>query len=181
MEGVVVIETDFFRDERGFFIENYHKRRFMTNGLNYEFVQDNHSRSAYKVLRGFHYQDMSAPMGKLVRCTLGKILDVVVDLRLESPTLGQWIGVELSAENMKQLMVPVGFGHAFITLSDFAEVQYKCTGYYTSSSEGTIAWHDPDIAVDWPVKDPILSNRDKNGMSLKEYLKKSAFTYDVLR
>jgi dTDP-4-dehydrorhamnose 3,5-epimerase len=177
LEGVVIIETDFFRDERGFFIENYHKQRFADHGLHYDFVQDNHSRSGYGVLRGFHYQDLTAPMGKLVRCTVGRILDVALDLRVGSPTFGQYVAVELTAENMRQVMVPVGFGHLFLTLSDVAEVHYKCTGYYTPPSEGTVAWNDPDVAVDWPIKEPLLSKRDRGGMSLKEYLKKPAFTY----
>jgi len=177
LEGVVIIDTDFFRDERGFFIEYYHKQRFAEHGLGYEFVQDNHSRSAYRVLRGLHYQDMTAPMGKLVRCTAGRVLDVAVDLRLGSPTLGQWVGVELSAENMRQIMVPVGFAHGFLTLSDFAEVQYKCTGFYTPSSEGGIAWDDPDIGIDWPIRAPILSRRDQNNPGLREYLKNPAFRY----
>lgn len=177
LDGVVVIDTDFFRDERGFFIEAYHKQRYAEHGLDYEFVQDNHSRSAKGVLRGFHYQDMTAPMGKLVRCTVGAVLDVAVDLRVGSPTFGQWVGVELSADNMRQVMVPDGFGHAFVTLSDFAEVHYKCTGYYTPPSEGTVAWNDPDVGVDWPIKEPILSGRDQNGMSLKQYLEHPAFRY----
>ena len=177
LESVVLVEMDFFRDERGFFIENYHKQRFAEHGLSYDFVQDNHSRSAAKVLRGFHYQDMSAPMGKLVRCTVGRILDVAVDLRVGSPTFGQWVAEELSAENMRQLMVPAGFGHAFLTLSEFAEVHYKCSGYYTPSSEGTLSWNDPEVSVEWPIQDPILSNRDLSGMSLQQYLERPAFSY----
>jgi dTDP-4-dehydrorhamnose 3,5-epimerase len=175
LSGVVLIETDYFRDERGFFIENYHKQRFMEHGILDDFVQDNHSRSLYGVLRGIHYQDMTAPMGKLVRCTEGTIFDVAIDLRVESPTLGQWVGVELSAENMHQLMVPVGFGHAFVALSEHVQVHYKCTGYYAPSAEGTIRWNDPDLAIDWPIRDPILSARDSNGMSFKEYLEQPAF------
>jgi dTDP-4-dehydrorhamnose 3,5-epimerase len=178
IEGLVILESNVFQDERGFFTENYHKQHFLDHGLSCEFVQENHSRSAYKVLRGFHYQDMSAPMGKLVRCTVGTIWDVAVDLRINSPTFGQCLGVELSADNMKQFMVPVGFGHAFVTLTYFAEVQYKCTGYYNSSSEGNIAWNDPALGVDWPFDDPILSDRDNNGNSLDDYLANPAFTYD---
>ena len=177
LAGIVVIETEFFRDDRGFFIENYHKQRFREHGLDYEFVQDNHSRSARKVLRGMHYQDMTAPMGKLVRCAGGRIFDVAVDLRVGSLTFGQWFGIELSPENMKQLMVPPGFGHGFVTLSDFAEVHYKCTGSYVPASEGTLAWNDPDVGIDWPIRDPILSKRDSNAMSLKDYLRRPAFTY----
>lgn len=175
LDGAVVIETDFFRDERGFFIENFHRRRFAEHGLPHEFVQDNHSRSGHGVLRGFHYQDMTAPMGKLVRCTAGAILDVAVDLRLGSPTFGQWEAVELTAENMRQFYVPVGFGHAFLTLSDAAEVQYKCTGYYEPASEGTLAWDDPDLAIPWPIAAPLLSARDQQGISLAAYREQPAF------
>lgn len=180
LDGVVIVDTDFVRDERGFFIETYHKRRFAEHGLDYGFVQDNHSRSGRGVLRGIHYQDLTAPMAKLVRCTLGCVFDVAVDLRVGSPTFGRWIGVELSAQNMTQLMVPVGFGHAFLTLSDVAEVQYKCTGYYTPSAEACLAWNDPDIGIEWPTSTPpILSARDREGVSLKQYLQNPAFTYPV--
>ena len=176
LSGVVIIDTDFFRDDRGFFIENYHKQRFAEHGIDYDFVQDNHSRSARNVLRGFHYQDMTAPMGKLVRCTVGAILDVAVDLRMASPTFGKHVAVELSESNMRQLMVPDGFGHAFFTLSDAAEVHYKCTGFYTPASEGTVAWNDPEIGVAWPVPNPALSGRDQKGMSLSEYRESPAFS-----
>lgn len=177
LEGVVIVEPDCYRDERGFFLESYHKRRYAEHGLDYEFVQDNHSRSARGVLRGIHYQDMTVPMGKLVRCSLGAVLDVAVDLRAGSPTFAQWVAVELSAENARQIMVPAGFGHAFLTLSDWAEVQYKCTAYYTPSAEGGIAWDDPDIGIDWPIRAPILSKRDRSNRSLKDYLTNPAFRY----
>lgn len=177
LEGVVLIDTDFFRDERGFFIEAWHAERYREHGLPDSFVQDNHSRSARKVLRGLHYQDMTAPMGKLVRCTVGAILDVAVDLRVASPTFGQWVSAELSSDNMRQIWVPDGFGHGFATLSEFAEVQYKCTGLYTPPSEGSIAWNDPDVGIEWPFDDPVLSARDQAGASLKQYLEKPAFHY----
>ena len=177
LEGVVLIDTDFFRDERGFFIEAWHAERYREHGLPDSFVQDNHSRSARKVLRGLHYQDMTAPMGKLVRCTAGAILDVAVDLRAGSPTLGQWVSAELTADSMRQIWVPDGFAHGFATLSEFAEVQYKCTGLYTPSSEGSIAWNDPDVGVQWPFDDPVLSARDQAGASLKQYLEDPAFHY----
>jgi dTDP-4-dehydrorhamnose 3,5-epimerase len=114
-------------------------------------------------------------MGKLVRCTLGRIYDVAVDLRLSSPTFGKYFAIELSAENKKQLYIPPGFGHGFEALDEFVEVQYKQTGYYTPASEGTIAWNDPDLAIDWPIKNPILSKRDQNGLTLKQYLQNPAF------
>ena len=177
LEGVVIIDTDFFRDERGFFIEVYHKERFIQHGLDYEFVQDNHSRSGAKVLRGIHFQDMTAPMGKLVRCTVGAIIDVAVDLRVGSATFGQWVGIELSADNMRQLMVPPGFGHAFATLSDVAEVHYKCTGLYAPASEGSVRWDDPELAIEWPYRDPVLSGKDAAAPSLSEYRDRPAFRY----
>ena len=177
LDGVVIIDTDFFRDERGFFIEVYHRQRYAEHGLDYEFVQDNHSRSAQHVLRGLHYQDTTAPMGKLVRCTVGAILDVAVDLRVSSPTFGKYAAVELNESNMRQLMVPAGFGHAFVTLSESAEVHYKCTGLYTPSAEGGIAWDDPDIGIQWPTSSPLLSGRDQKNMSLRRYLERPAFRW----
>ena len=177
LEDVLVIEIAYFRDERGFFIENYHQKDFAKIGLNETFVQDNHSRSSAMVLRGLHYQNMTAPMGKLVRCTVGSIFDVAVDLRVGSPTFGKWFGIELDAESMRQLWVPHGFAHGFVTLSNVAEVQYKCSGFYTTSSEGTLAWNDPDVAIVWPIADPVLSRRDQNGLSLKQYLQEPAFRF----
>lgn len=177
LDGVLMIDTDFFRDERGFFIEAYHKERYFEAGITCEFVQDNHSRSAHKVLRGFHYQDMTAPMGKLVRCTVGAVLDVAVDLRAGSPTFGEWVSVELSADNMRQIMVPPGYGHAFATLSEFAEVHYKCSGLYAPASEGGVRWDDPEIGVEWPFRDPVLSARDQASGSLRDYSRAPAFHY----
>jgi dTDP-4-dehydrorhamnose 3,5-epimerase len=177
LAGVLVVEIKYSRDERGFFIESYHRRQFAAIGIADEFVQDNHSRSAAGVLRGVHYQDMRAPMGKLVRCTRGAIFDVAVDLRAGSPTFGQWFGLELSEDNMKQLWLPVGFGHAFYTLTAVADVQYKCTNFYASQAEGAIAWNDPDLAIDWPAQNPILSQRDINAPSLKQYQARPAFLY----
>ena len=177
LEGVLLIDTRFFRDERGFFIENYHQQRFAEHGITADFVQDNHSGSNRGVLRGLHYQDMTAPMGKLVRCTAGEIQDVAVDLRVGSPTFGQWVSAELSQQNMRQIWVPPGFGHGFVTLSEYAEVQYKCSGFYTPSSEGTIAWNDPDLKIDWRIPEPQVSQRDRQGMSLAAYLKQPAFHY----
>jgi dTDP-4-dehydrorhamnose 3,5-epimerase len=175
LEGVLVIHTDAFRDERGFFLESYHRQRFADHGITADFVQDNHSRSKYGVLRGLHYQDQTAPMGKLVRCIEGRIFDVAVDLRTGSPTFGHWYGTELTADTMAQLWIPSGYAHGFATLSDFAQVLYKCAGYYAPSAEGTITWNDPDIGIDWPLQDPILSQRDQNGMSLREYARNPAF------
>jgi dTDP-4-dehydrorhamnose 3,5-epimerase len=129
------------------------------------------------VVRGLHFQDMTAPMAKLIRCTRGMIFDVAVDLRLGSPTFGRWYGVELSEDNMKQLFVPVGFGHGFAVLSDWADVQYKCTNFYAPASEGCVQWNEPEIGVAWPVQNQIVSQRDHNGVSLRQYLEKPAFRY----
>ena len=177
LQGVLIIEPEVFRDARGFFMESYNRRVYQAHVNPYEYIQDKHSRSAHGVLRGLHYQDMRAPQTKLVRCTVGRVWDVAVDLRVGSPTFGQWVGVELSAENARQLLVPVGFGHGFAVLSEVAEVQYKCDGYYEPAAEGVIRWNDPDLGITWPLAQPILSPRDQNGMSLKEYLKAPKFFF----
>ena len=175
LEGLLVVDIDFFRDERGFFMESWHKQHFAEVDLPHEFVQDSHSQSGYRVLRGLHYQDMRAPMAKLVRCTTGRVFDVAVDLRVRSATFGKWFGIELTAENKTQLFIPLGFAHGFLTLSDACEIQYKQTGYYRPASEGGIAWNDPDIGIHWPLPDPVLSRRDQNQLSLKQYLQNPAF------
>src|ERR1051325_11667851 len=162
LEGLFVIDIDFFQDERGFFMESWHKRDFAEAGLAFDFVQDSHSRSSYGVLRGLHYQDMRAPMVKLVRCTVGRVVDVSVDVRVDSPTFGKWFGVELSAENKKQFLVPIGFAHGFLTLSDVCEIQYKQSNYYQPETEGGIRWNDPQVGIQWPLHDPVLSKRDQN-------------------
>lgn len=177
LEGVLLVKPRIFRDARGFFLESYHKRAYAAAGLEVEFVQDNHSRSQANVLRGLHYQDLSAPLGKLVRCTRGVIFDVAVDLRVGSPTFACWLGVELSEENGHQLWIPPGFGHGFVALSDWADVQYKCTGYYAPAAEGAVSWNDPDIGVRWPVTTPLISDRDARALSLREYLLRPAFHY----
>jgi len=175
IEGLLIVNIDYFRDERGFFIESWNKRDFASAGMDFDFVQDSHSRSEYRVLRGLHYQDMRAPMAKLVRCTVGKILDVAVDLRVHSRTFGQWFSIELSAENKTQLLVPVGFAHGFATLSEVCEVQYKQSGFYQPETEGGIIWNDPDVGIQWPFDNPILSKRDQNQALLSQYRKKPAF------
>ena len=175
LQGLLIVNTDFFKDERGFFIESWHKQDFAAAGIECEFVQDSHSRSSFGVLRGLHYQDMRAPMAKLVRCTVGKILDVAVDLRVNSPTFGKWFSIELNPENKTQLFIPVGFAHGFATLSDVCEVQYKQTNVYKPEAEGGIAWNDPDLAITWPLKEPILSKRDQNQKTLRQYRENPAF------
>jgi dTDP-4-dehydrorhamnose 3,5-epimerase len=172
---VKILKVARFGDERGFFAETFHQSVFEDLGLPTQFVQDNHSRSCKDVLRGFHYQDMRAPQAKLVRCTLGKVLDVVVDLRVDSPTFGQTVSQVLDADNMLQLYAPIGFGHAFLTLTEVAEVQYKCTEFYDPKAEGNILWNDPDIQFEWPIASPILSQRDEKAPTLSEYLQNPAF------
>lgn len=162
-------------DSRGFFMESWNKKVFADAAIDADFVQDNHSRSTGNVIRGLHYQDLRAPTAKLVRCTVGKILDVVVDIRAESPTFGRHYAIELNAENKTQLFVPVGFAHGFASLSEVCEVQYKQTGYYVPEAEGGIAWNDPDLAISWPHHDPVMSARDKAQQSLREYRKNPAF------
>lgn len=175
LEGVRLIEVGCFDDGRGFFMESWNQRDFAAAGLDLTFVQEAHSRSCGTVVRGLHYQDMIAPLGKLVRCTVGRVWDVAVDLRASSPSLGRWFGVELSAENKRQMYIPPGFAHGFATLSEVAEVQYKQTGFYTPAAEGAILWNDPELAIAWPCKDPVLSKRDQGAMSFRDYLKNPAF------
>ncbi len=148
---VLILQPRVFGDDRGFFFESYNRQDFLSaTGVDVEFVQDNHSRSARGVLRGIHYQVVH-PQGKLVRVTAGRVWDVAVDLRRHSPRFGQWAGVELSAENKRQLWVPPGFGHAFLTLSDHAEFLYKTTDYWAPAHERSVAWNDPDLAIAWPL------------------------------
>ncbi len=168
LEGLVIIDIDYFHDERGFFLEPWNKRDFEKAGISADFVQEGHSGSGRGVIRGLHYQDMSAPMGKLVRCVVGKIFDVAVDLRSGSLTYGKWYGIELTADNKRQWYVPAGFANGFAVISNYAEKLYKQTGYYIQSSEHTLSWNDPDVNVKWPFKNPVLSTRDQNGKLLKE-------------
>jgi dTDP-4-dehydrorhamnose 3,5-epimerase len=175
LEGLIVVDIDYFKDSRGFFMESWNKRDFADAGIVTDFVQDSHSASSYGVLRGMHYQDMKAPMAKLVRCTMGRILDVAVDLRMSSPTFGKWFSIELNADNKTLLYVPVGFAHGFSAISDYCEVQYKQTAFYDAASEGGIAWNDPEVGIPWPNSNPILSVKDQNQQSLAEYRKKPAF------
>lgn len=177
LEGVVILEIDYPRDERGFFIESYHQRTLRDLGIDLNFVQDNHSRSRAGVLRGLHYQDLTAPMVKLVRCTRGALFDVAVDLRAGSPTFGRWVGVELTEANQRQLLVPVGFAHGFAALADITEIQYKCSNYYAPTAEGAVRWNDPDLDIRWPVTEPILSARDQAAPAFRDYARQPAFTY----
>lgn len=161
IEGVYIIETKAYGDNRGYFMETYKEPDFRSAGLNYTFVQDNQSSSRRGVLRGLHFQK-TFPQAKLVRVLRGEVFDVAVDLRRGSATYGQWVGVFLSGENKRQFMIPRGFAHGFVVISDMAEFAYKCDEVYHPEDEGGILWNDPDIAVDWPeVGEIILSEKDK--------------------
>lgn len=171
LDGVVVIVPQVFEDERGFFMETFREDQFKAFGLPYEFFQDNHSHSARGVLRGLHFQ-WEPSQGKLMRVTLGSAFLVAVDIRPGSPTLGKWFGIEVSAENKKQMWAPAGFARGFCALSDYADIQYKCTGIYNKKGESGILWNDPEIGIKWPVKNPILSEKDKKAQALEHWLKK---------
>ncbi len=158
LPGVLLIEPRVFEDERGFFMETYHAERYAGYGIP-PFVQDNHSKSVKGTLRGLHYQ-LGRPQGKLVRVIRGEIFDIAVDIRKGSPHFGMWTAVRLSAENRKQLYIPEGFAHGFCVTSDTAEVLYKCTDFYAPDEERGIRWNDPDLAIDWPAGEPLLSERD---------------------
>jgi dTDP-4-dehydrorhamnose 3,5-epimerase len=167
---VLILEPRVFGDERGFFLESFNQKVWEeATGLKASFVQDNHSRSVKGVLRGLHYQLPPAAQGKLVRCVVGEVYDVAVDIRKDSPTFGTWVGEHLSAENKKQLWVPAGFAHGFLVESDFAEVVYKTTSYYAPEYERCIRWNDPDLAIDWPIQStPILSVKDADAPRLAD-------------
>ena len=164
---VLLIEPGVFRDPRGFFMETFHARKFRLQGLPELFVQDNHSRSSRGVLRGLHYQ-LKHPQGKLVRVVSGEVLDVAVDIRRGSPFFGRWIGSVLSEDNLKQMYIPPGFAHGFCVLSERADVLYKCTDFYTPGDEYGIAWDDPDIGIEWPELDYVLSDKDRRYPHLKD-------------
>ena len=169
IDGVMVVEPTVFGDHRGWFTETYSQNKFSEAGIDLNFVQDNHSYSAAKgTLRGLHYQLNPKAQSKLVRCTKGSIFDVAVDIRIGSPTYGQWFGIELSSENKKQLLIPKGFAHAFMTLTDDVEVQYKVDELYSPENDRGIIWNDPSIKIQWPIDiTPILSEKDKKAPLLK--------------
>ena len=171
LEGVLILEPQVFGDARGFFYESFNARDFSkSTGLNVDFVQDNHSKSAKGVLRGLHYQ-VQHPQGKLVRVVEGAVFDVAVDIRKESSTYGQWFGLELSAENKKQLWIPPGLAHGFLVISDSAEFLYKTTDYYHPEFERSLLWCDPEVGIKWPLQclgsDPTLAAKDANAGLLK--------------
>ncbi len=169
---VILIKPKVFEDERGFFMETYKKSDFEKAGIKEEFVQDNHSKSKYGVLRGLHFQREPYAQAKIVRCIRGVIYDVAVDLRRDSPTFGKWVGVILSEHNRYQLYIPRGFAHGFVVLSDVAEVVYKVDNIYAPDYETGIIWDDSDIGIGWPVDDPIVSEKDRKLPTLREALEK---------
>ena len=162
LPGVIIIEPRVFSDARGFFFESYHAARYAEAGITVTFVQDNHSSSAKGTIRGLHYQ-LRRPQAKLMRVIRGSGLDVAVDIRRGSPMFGRWVGVELSAENRRQLFVPAGFGHGFCATSDVAELEYKCSDVYVADDQHGVLWSDPTIGIKWPVRggEPILSDADR--------------------
>lgn len=167
---ILIIEPDVFTDERGFFMEAYHAKKYTEAGINHNFVQDNHSGSGQGVLRGLHYQ-IRQVQTKLVRVVAGEIYDVAVDIRRGSSTFGKWVGAHLSAENKLQLLIPVGFAHGFYVLSDWAEILYKVSDFYAGQWERALLWNDPQLNIEWPLingKTPILSDRDRTADTLQQ-------------
>ncbi len=182
LDRIKVLAPQVFEDERGFFMEAYRADVFERLGLPGRFVQDNHSGSVRGVIRGLHFQ-WDPPMGKLMRVTAGRAFLVAVDIRCDSPTLGQWFGIEVSAADRRQVWAPAGFARGFCALSDRAEIQYKCTGTYNAACEAGIRWDDPEIGIHWPVADPILSAKDRAAPTLREWLERPEsrrFRYEPL-
>lgn len=169
LPGVIVIEPDVYRDERGFFLESYHAQKYAAVGIPASFVQDNQSLSARDTIRGLHAQ-RGRPQGKLVQVLQGEIFDVVVDIRRGSPTFGHWISITLSGENFRQCYIPPGFAHGFCVMSEWAHFEYKCTDFYDPADEIRLLWNDPAIGIAWPVREPRLSAKDRAGQSLAELM-----------
>ncbi|MFJ5439263.1 dTDP-4-dehydrorhamnose 3,5-epimerase [Pectobacterium brasiliense] len=171
IHGAKIVQPKVFGDSRGFFLETFEKRRYQEMlDIDLEFVQDNHSRSSKGVLRGLHFQK-SKPQGKLVRVVRGEVFDVAVDIRQDSPTYGKSYGVVLSEENKTQFWLPPGLAHGFVVLSDTADFEYKCTDYYDPSDEGCLLWNDPELSIEWPISNPLLSEKDKLGRLFKDLVK----------
>jgi dTDP-4-dehydrorhamnose 3,5-epimerase len=167
LPGLIIIEPELFQDDRGYFTEMYHQGKFEDAGIKGNFIQDNRSRSRQGTIRGLHYQ-VRKPQGKLVWVLSGEVFDLAVDIRRSSPTLGKWVGNVLSSENKKGIYIPPHFAHGFCVLSEVAEVFYKCTEFYSPENERTIRWDDPDLAIDWPVKNPVLSEKDATAPFFKD-------------
>ena len=169
LKDVYIVEPAVFGDHRGFFLESWSRRAFEAAGLDYDFVQDNHSSSTVKgTLRGIHFQRGEKAQAKLVRCVRGAVLDVAVDLRPGSPSYKQWVSVELSEENKRMLLIPRGFGHGFVTLTDHVEFMYKADNFYAPEADGGIRWNDPELGINWGVEEPILSAKDQTAPFLKD-------------
>lgn len=177
IQDLVIIKPRVFADDRGYFFESYSKEAFHKLGLDMEFVQDNESKSQKDVLRGLHFQKPPYAQGKLVRVIQGAVIDVAVDLRSGSETYGKWEAVELSAENKLMFWVPPGFAHGFVTLEDDTVFAYKCTAPYNKESEGSLVWNDPELNIDWKTESPILSEKDKTGPSLKDFVSPFLFSH----
>jgi len=171
LNGIIVVVPEVFEDYRGFFMETYRADQFEELGLPKMFLQENHSGSVKGVLRGLHFQ-WDPPMGKLMRVTRGTAFLVAVDIRKGSPYLGKWFGLELSAENRKMIWAPAGFARGFCVISDYAEIQYLCTGIYNKAGESRIKWNDPEIGIEWPISKPIVSQKDENAQNLSDWLKR---------
>ncbi len=169
LPGVFLLKPQVYEDERGFFLETFNALKLKNLGIDRQWVQDNHSRSAHGVLRGLHYQ-LTQPQAKLVRATRGRVFDIAVDIRRGSPHFGQWTGAELSESNKLMLFAPEGFAHGFVVLSEVAEFQYKCSDFYAPTSERSIAWNDPAIGIEWPIEthDILLSGKDEKSPMLKD-------------
>jgi len=167
IKGLLIIEPKVFGDARGFFLETWNQRRYREAGIDTDFVQDNLSVSREGILRGLHFQNPT-PQGKLVSVWQGEVFDVAVDLRRASPTFGKWHATHLTAENKRQFFIPPGFAHGFVVLSETAMFHYKCTAFYSPADELTIRWDDPDLGIDWPMKAPLLSEKDAKGLRLRE-------------
>ena len=169
LPGVLIIEPKLYKDERGYFKENFQVNRYLKIGVNYKFVQDNLSHSKKNVLRGLHFQK-NKPQGKLISCYKGIVFDVVVDINPHSQTFKKWFGMKLTGDNHKQLWIPPGYAHGFCVLSDEADFHYKCTDYYDHEDESGLIWNDDDIAIQWPIQNPILSKKDQENPKLKELI-----------
>ena len=170
IEGLVVIEPNVFEDDRGHFYESYNKERFEKNGIKDLFVQDNQSLSQKGVLRGLHFQNPPCAQAKLIRVIKGKVLDIAVDLRKESPTYGEHYSIELSASNKKMFYIPTGFAHGFLTLEDDTIFSYKCSNFYNKESEDALLWNDATLGIDWKIITPLLSDKDKEAPSFNQYI-----------
>lgn len=169
LKGLLVIKPKIFEDERGYFFESYNYQLFKQADLDFNFVQDNQSLSQKGVLRGLHFQNNPNAQGKLVRVISGSVFDVAVDIRKKSPTYGHWFGLELNEQNKWMMYIPEGFAHGFATLQDFTVFSYKCTNFYNKASEDCIFWNDSDLAINWPIENPILSDKDLLGKSMKDF------------